>query len=62
MARNMRLILHLGAHKSGTSLIQQYMKANKEIMRQNRIGFVKRNLTTKYLAWTTSDILEQRAK
>ena len=49
--QNINLVLHLGAHKTGTSLIQKYMRDNKGLMEANRIGYTLRAQTNQYIGW-----------
>jgi len=45
------VVLHLGAHKTGTSTIQKYMRDNEALCLQNRIGFMSRSTTDVLLRW-----------
>lgn len=35
----MKVILHIGAHRTGTTSFQSYMRRNADFMRIRRIGF-----------------------
>jgi hypothetical protein len=58
----MNTFLHLGAHKTGTSLIQKYMKDNRELMHLNSIGFTKRSETNKSINWGSPEFLKANIK
>lgn len=62
-----RLVLHLGGHKTGTSVIQRYMRDRPEIMAKNMLGFTLRSELQKLLGWgdpnrIATNRLEIRAK
>jgi hypothetical protein len=45
------LVFHLGAHKTGTSLIQKYMRDNRSLIERNRVGFTVRSQTDVFIGW-----------
>ncbi|MGB3315689.1 MAG: hypothetical protein WBB85_14870 [Albidovulum sp.] len=53
----MIVVLHLGAHKTGTSLIQKYMRDRPKIMRRNRIAMLSRSSGDKLIGWGQDKIL-----
>lgn len=55
----MIVVLHLGAHKTGTSLIQKYMRDRHKIMRRNRIAFLQRSDGNKVIGWGKDKKLSQ---
>lgn len=55
-----RLLLHLGAHKTGTSVIQRYMRDTPDVMAQNKVGFTLRGETDEYLGWAQPKRLEEQ--
>jgi hypothetical protein len=55
----MELVLHFGAHKTGTSLIQKYMRDNQELMHKNSVWFTLRSETNKFLGWGSPEALRQ---
>lgn len=42
---------HVGAHKTGTSLIQKYMRDNRHELRKNRMYYLSRSETNDYVGW-----------
>lgn len=55
----MKLVLHFGAHKTATSLIQKYMRDNRDLMNQNKIWFTIRSETNKFLGWGSPEALNE---
>ena len=55
----MIVVLHLGAHKTGTSLIQKYMRDRPEVMRQNRIEALSRSSGDELIGWGQDKILSK---
>ena len=53
----MIVVLHLGAHKTGTSLIQKYMRDRPRIMRRNRIAMLPRSTGDELIGWGQDKIL-----
>jgi hypothetical protein len=45
------LVFHFGAHKTGTSLIQKYMRDNRSLIERNRVGFTVRSQTDVFIGW-----------
>jgi hypothetical protein len=52
-ARKTKVILHFGAHKTGTSLIQKFMRDRKEILSRLGIVFVSRSESDELIGWGT---------
>jgi hypothetical protein len=49
----MKVTLHLGAHKTGTTLLQRYLKINRETLAAKRIGvMLLREVTSHLGSWT----------
>jgi hypothetical protein len=46
-----RVAFHVGAHKTGTSLLQKYMRDNRGRLRRNRIYYLSRSETNHYVGW-----------
>lgn len=46
-----RVVFHVGAHKTGTSLLQKYMRDNRTRLRRNRIYYLSRSETNDYVGW-----------
>lgn len=55
----MIVVLHLGAHKTGTSLIQKYMRDRPKIMRRNRIAAMSRTAGDELVGWGQEKILSK---
>lgn len=53
-----RLLLHLGAHKTGTSVIQRYMRDTPKLMAKNKVGFTLRGETDELIGWSQAKKLE----
>ena len=47
----MRTILHVGAHKTGTSLIQKYFRDKLTMIGDSSIGYVSRSDTNRLIGW-----------
>lgn len=59
------VVYHVGAHKTASSLLQKFMRDNREILRQNRICCLSRGEMNDYVGWgkkllTRPENLEQR--
>lgn len=46
-----RVVLHVGAHKTGTTVIQQYLKSHAELLRRRGIRYVSRPELTPLVGW-----------
>ena len=55
----MIVVLHFGAHKTGTSLIQKYMRDRPRIMRRNRIAMLQRSSSDELIGWGQDEKLAQ---
>lgn len=42
---------HVGAHKTATSLLQKYMRDNRQLLRRHGIYCVSRTATNRYVGW-----------
>ncbi|MGH3098007.1 MAG: hypothetical protein ACRDMV_18655 [Streptosporangiales bacterium] len=42
---------HVGAHKTATSLLQKYMRDNRELLRKHGIYYMSRTATNRYIGW-----------
>jgi hypothetical protein len=49
--RKKTVVFHVGAHKTGTSLIQKYMRDNVSVLRQHRIYYLSRSAMNDYVGW-----------
>lgn len=49
--RNKTVIFHVGAHKTGTSLVQKYMRDNAANLRRSRIYYLSRSAMNDYVGW-----------
>lgn len=47
----MRVIAHFGAHKTGTSLVQKFMRDRPQLMARNRIATIGRTETGHMIGW-----------
>jgi hypothetical protein len=45
------LVLHFGAHKTATSVIQRYLRDNPELMEENKIAFLLRSESDGLIGW-----------
>lgn len=45
------VVVHVGAHKTGTSLVQKYLTANATALRRRRVYFVSRTAMSGYVGW-----------
>lgn len=45
------VVLHVGAHKTGTSLLQKYMRDNVQLLRRHRIWYLSRGSMNNYVGW-----------
>lgn len=45
------VVFHVGAHKTGTSLLQKYMRDNAAVLRRNRIYYISRSAMNDYVGW-----------
>lgn len=46
-----RLVLHIGAHKTGTSLLQKYMRDNEKLLFANGLVYISRSDMNGYVGW-----------
>ena len=46
-----RVVLHIGAHKTGTSLVQHYMRANVPTVAAHGISYISRGDMNDYIGW-----------
>lgn len=53
MMRNKTVVFHVGAHKTGTSLLQKYMRDNVGVLRRHRIYYLSRSDMNDYVGWGT---------
>lgn len=53
-----QIVLHLGAHKTGTSAIQRYMEIHADLCAANRVGFLPRPDGGGLLQWGRKDQIE----
>ena len=51
IGRRKTVVFHVGAHKTGTSLLQKYMRDNVAVLRRNRIHYVSRGAMNGYVGW-----------
>jgi hypothetical protein len=49
--RDQTVVFHVGAHKTGTSLVQKYLTANAAALRRRRIYFLSRTAMSGYVGW-----------
>jgi hypothetical protein len=49
--RRKMVVFHVGAHKTGTSLLQKYMRDNVQLLRRHRIYYVSRSAMNDYVGW-----------
>jgi hypothetical protein len=49
--RRKTVVFHVGAHKTGTSLLQKYMRDNVQVLRRHRIYYVSRSSMNDYVGW-----------
>ena len=47
----MRVVIHVGAHKTGTSLVQRYFNDDPQRTQALGIGFITRADTSQLLGW-----------
>jgi len=47
----MRTIMHVGAHKTGTSLIQKYFRDKMSLLGESSVSFISRSDTNKLIGW-----------
>jgi len=45
------VVFHVGAHKTGTSLLQKYMRDNAALLRRNRIYYISRGAMNDFVGW-----------
>lgn len=45
------VVYHLGAHKTGTSLLQKFMRDHHDVLRQHRIYYLGRGEMNDYVGW-----------
>lgn len=55
----MRVIMHFGAHKTGTSLVQKFMRDRPRLMTRNRIAAIDRTTTGQLIGWGTERHLQR---
>jgi hypothetical protein len=55
----MKLFLHIGAHKTGTSLVQRYLADHAKLIHANRLDFTRRSTTDGYFGWGEPSFLEE---
>jgi hypothetical protein len=53
------IVLHLGAHKTGTSLVQKYMRSRSNLCVANKIHALRRGDGNKYIGWSQPEQLEK---
>lgn len=46
-----QVVYHLGAHKTGSSLLQKFMRDRAEALRQHRMYYVNRSEMNDYVGW-----------
>jgi hypothetical protein len=51
IARRKTVVFHVGAHKTGTSLLQKYMRDNVSVLRRNHIHYVSRGAMNDLVGW-----------
>lgn len=49
--RGNTVVYHVGAHKTGTSLLQKYMRDNVAVLRRHRIHYISRGAMNDYVGW-----------
>lgn len=49
--RKKMVVFHVGAHKTGTSLLQKYMRDNAATLRRHRIYYLSRSSMNDYVGW-----------
>lgn len=49
--RKKTVVFHVGAHKTGTSLLQKYMRDNNAMLRRHRIYYLSRGAMNDYVGW-----------
>ena len=49
--RKKTVVFHVGAHKTGTSLLQKFMRDNNTTLRRNRIYYLSRSAMNDYVGW-----------
>lgn len=49
--RDKTVAFHVGAHKTATSLLQKYMRDNRELLRKHGIYYVSRSAMNRYVGW-----------
>ena len=49
--RRNTVVFHIGAHKTGTSLLQKYMRDNVRLLRRHRIYYLSRGAMNDYVGW-----------
>lgn len=45
------VVFHVGAHKTGTSLLQKYMRDNAALLRRHRMYYISRGAMNDYVGW-----------
>ncbi len=58
------VVFHVGAHKTGTSLVQKFLRDNASMLRRHRMRYVRRGRTDELVGWgvplrDTPDLLAQ---
>lgn len=48
---NKTVVFHVGAHKTGTSLVQKYLRANAAALRRRRVYYLGRAAMSDYVGW-----------
>jgi hypothetical protein len=49
--RNKLVAFHVGAHKTGTTVLQQYLQANPRLLRRRRIRYASRSQLAAFVGW-----------
>ena len=62
-----RIVFHVGAHKTGTSLVQKYCRDNVSLLRRERVGYLSRGELNDLIGWgdellATPELLEGRLR
>lgn len=46
-----QVVYHLGAHKTGSSLLQKFMRDNRDVLRRHHIYYLSRSEMNDYVGW-----------
>lgn len=49
--RTKTVVFHVGAHKTGTSLVQNYLRDNTTVLRRHRMYYIHRSGMNTYVGW-----------